>query len=184
MRVDLLALARSLERNPFIAECPFPLLLAANELVAASSQELFSDEFVTISSMKQQQSPPPIQPATAEPVLYAVKKVHPQLPPGVLLGRTNECDIVVRDLSVSKTHALFLEKDGQWTLSDVGSRNGTHVKHVRAQPNGDAVPIAFGDIISFAFRTFYFLDAASAWDRVRAADRSRTRPERSDQTPV
>jgi FHA domain-containing protein len=161
--VDLVSLARSLERHQFVSECPFPLLLAVNEPVP--STELFADEFVT-QSLKRPPEPPPTQPVKA-PMVYAVRKIHTLLPHGIVLGRVETCDIVIHDRAVSKAHALFQEDGGRWTVSDLGSRNGTHVGHTRAVPRGPALPVAFGDVVSFAFRTFYFVDAASAWDRIR-----------------
>ena len=165
--VDLVSLARSLEREQFIAECPFPLLLAVNE-PAPTSDELFPDEFVTQTVKQAAEPPPPAMQPAKQPVLYAVRKVHTLLPQGIVVGRTSSCDIVIHDRAVSKAHALFQEAGGSWTLSDLGSRNGTHVKHQKAEPRGAALSLGFGDVLSFAFRTFYFLDAGSAWDRVRA----------------
>jgi FHA domain len=161
--VDLVSLARSLEREKFVSECPFPLLLAVNE--PAASGELFGDEFVT-QSLKKPPDPPLSQPVK-EPVLYAVKKVHTLLPHGIVVGRVDTCDIVIHDRAVSKAHALFQQEGDKWTVADLGSRNGTHVGHNRALPSGPALPLLFGDILSFAFRTFYFVDAATAWDRIR-----------------
>ena len=162
--MDLVTLARSLERKQFIAECPFPLLLAVNEAVP-SSEDLFPDEFVT-QSLKRPPDPPAMQ-AARDPVLYAVRKVHTLLPHGIVLGRTESCDIVIQDRAVSKAHALFQEIDGKWSLSDLGSRNGTHVGHHKAVPRGAALQLTYGDVLAFAFRTFYFLDSGSAWDKIR-----------------
>ena len=161
--MDLVSLARSLPRHEFIAECPFPLLLSVNEPVETPG-ELFSDE-VTQSHQR------PVQPPATEPVkklvLYPVRKVHSILPHGIVVGRIAGCDVVIADRHVSKAHALFQENGGKWSLSDIGSHNGTHVNHQKVMPRGAAVPLAYGDIVSFAFRTFYFLDAGQAWDKVR-----------------
>jgi hypothetical protein len=163
--VDLVSLARSVERHEFIAECPFPLLLSVNEPVDTPPGELFADDLVTQSNLRP--TPAPETQPVKKLVLYPVRKVHSLLPHGIVLGRIASCDIVIVDRHVSKAHALFQESNGGWSISDIGSHNGTHVKHQKVMPRGAAVPVSYGDIVSFAFRTFYFLDAGSAWDKAR-----------------
>lgn len=47
------------------------------------------------------------------------------------LGRSKECDFVINDTNVSRTHAiLVLEEDG-WKIKDNNSTNGTYVNEVR-----------------------------------------------------
>jgi hypothetical protein len=43
------------------------------------------------------------------------------------IGRMNNCDIVINDLSVSKMHAKIDHQHGQITITDLGSTNGTFV---------------------------------------------------------
>lgn len=43
---------------------------------------------------------------------------------GAVLGRAIECAIVLRDASVSRQHARIECADGQWSVLDLGSRNG------------------------------------------------------------
>ena len=51
----------------------------------------------------------------------------------VRLGRVSDCEVVVRDASVSRVHAkLSLEGDA-WVLEDLGSSNGIHLGSVRAK---------------------------------------------------
>jgi pSer/pThr/pTyr-binding forkhead associated (FHA) protein len=43
-------------------------------------------------------------------------------------GRHPDSDILLDDITVSRRHAEFrLDKDGSWTVADVGSLNGTYV---------------------------------------------------------
>jgi len=45
----------------------------------------------------------------------------------VVIGRSPECDIAIRDVLLSRRHCR-IEKEGRnWVLSDLGSKNGTHV---------------------------------------------------------
>jgi predicted component of type VI protein secretion system len=54
-----------------------------------------------------------------------------EITPGAKLGRSPECDIVLRDPSVSRRHAHFEEVQGRWSLVDDGSRNGISVNGQR-----------------------------------------------------
>ena len=46
---------------------------------------------------------------------------------GVTLGRSRECDIVLDDANVSRTHAELRPRGGSWVLTDLGSTNGSTV---------------------------------------------------------
>lgn len=52
-----------------------------------------------------------------------------RLQPGqsVLVGRSSENQVVVKDERVSRHHAKFSYLDGGWVVEDLGSRNGTQV---------------------------------------------------------
>lgn len=43
---------------------------------------------------------------------------------GAVLGRADDCDAVMRDLSVSRRHARIERKRAGWRVVDLGSRNG------------------------------------------------------------
>ena len=45
-----------------------------------------------------------------------------------IIGRREDCDIILPyDSQISRQHARLLNKDGQWFVQDLGSRNGTHI---------------------------------------------------------
>lgn len=48
-----------------------------------------------------------------------------------VIGRHSGCDIVLRDISVSRRHARLVWRQGQYTISDLGSTNGTWVNGLR-----------------------------------------------------
>ncbi len=58
-----------------------------------------------------------------------------RLQPGqpVFVGRSSDCNIVVRDEKVSRKHAEISPQDGGWSVTDLGSRNGTQVDGVTIQ---------------------------------------------------
>lgn len=72
-------------------------------------------------------TPPP--PAAALLPLDVAAGQAPLRLPGesCLVGRSEECDVVLADKSVSKRHAQFLGTAGQWSIKDLGSSNGVWV---------------------------------------------------------
>jgi hypothetical protein len=46
---------------------------------------------------------------------------------GVTLGRSRECDVMLDDPNVSRTHAELRPRGGSWVLTDLGSTNGSSV---------------------------------------------------------
>ena len=56
-------------------------------------------------------------------------------PGGATLGRSRQCDVMVDDPNVSRTHAEIRPRGGSWVLSDLGSTNGSRLNGRRvAQP--------------------------------------------------
>lgn len=54
-----------------------------------------------------------------------------QLKPRSLVGTATECDIVLRDGSISSRHAELISTGGGFRLADLGSTNGTYVNDRR-----------------------------------------------------
>lgn len=52
----------------------------------------------------------------------------------VTVGRTSNNDIVLDDSSVSRFHAWFEDRAGEWVVVDAGSRNGTLVNGKKLAP--------------------------------------------------
>lgn len=82
------------------------------------------------------------------------------LPPGpgiFTIGRDAGCDLVLTDMTVSRTHAgLRRESDG-WLLSDAGSTNGTRVNGWRVT---SPVPLQPGDRVTFGAMTMVVAERA------------------------
>lgn len=57
-------------------------------------------------------------------------------------GRSPESDIFLDDVTVSRKHAEFLGDDGEYSVRDVGSLNGTYLNRVRID---QTVPLRDGD---------------------------------------
>ena len=74
----------------------------------------------------------------------------PRHQPRVLVGRAPGCQFVLTDLTVSRFHAEIQAGEDGWTISDLGSMNGTKVNGWRL--TGPAVlrpgdQVAFGNCI-------------------------------------
>ena len=71
-----------------------------------------------------------------------------------LLGRDEDCDVVLAGRGVSAEHARLWRKGGRWRVEDLDSRNGTFVDGVRihkSSPVRDGQVIKIGDT-SLIFR--------------------------------
>lgn len=66
------------------------------------------------------------------------------LPVHTTLGRAPDNHIVLPDSYASAYHARLDRHDGEWWLTDLGSRNGTRLNDV---PITKPVPLAHGDVI-------------------------------------
>ncbi|MDO4502244.1 MAG: DUF3662 and FHA domain-containing protein [Coriobacteriia bacterium] len=70
-----------------------------------------------------------------------------------IAGRSETCDIVIPDINASRRHAQIGQNgQGLWTISDLGSKNGTVV-------NGQIVPTAVlneGDRVTLGLTNFIF----------------------------
>ena len=65
----------------------------------------------------------------------------------ITIGRAKNNDIVLRAAKVSKVHAALIpDEDGNFTLQDMGSSNGTKLNDERLKVNEPA-PIRTGDVI-------------------------------------
>lgn len=82
----------------------------------------------------------------------------------IVIGRSAECDVRVRDTRVSREHCELTPVDGGWALRDRGSRNGTFVngKSVREHQLRD------GDVVEVGSNRIGFFAGSSR--RARAAD--------------
>jgi FHA domain len=76
----------------------------------------------------------------------------------ISVGRTRNCDVVLREPSVSKLHAHFLVRDGAWQLVDRGSANGTMLNGKKLAANKPS-PVKAGDEIVLGAVTCVFADA-------------------------
>ena len=60
-----------------------------------------------------------------EPSDWAKERVA--VDPALIIGRGAECDLAIADTYLSSRHARFANDDGDLTVEDLGSTNGTYV---------------------------------------------------------
>lgn len=72
----------------------------------------------------------------------------------VVAGRSPDCDIFLDDITVSRQHCLFRRADGQLTVDDQGSLNGTYVN--RALTDGPVVLRASDEVQIGKFRLVFY----------------------------
>lgn len=82
----------------------------------------------------------------------------------VYLGRAPSNDVVIEEASISKSHAFFSQTShGSWTLTDVGSRNGTTVGGQVVSAH-QAMPLTSQCAILFGLSALvYYCDPAAFW---------------------
>ena len=108
--------------------------------------------------------PQPLPPP--EPALWPGPRPAPMVfPPGsgtsFIIGRTQDCDLRIADLSVSRRHAQLDRGEGGWLLSDLGSHNGTRVNGWLVR---EPVPVRPGDVLQFGSAVFVIQGPAPAID--------------------
>lgn len=70
-----------------------------------------------------------------------------------MLGRSDDIDLVVSDTSISRRHAMIVNRLEGFHVSDLGSTNGTFVNK---EPVTSAVPLKEGDKLTLGLVTFKF----------------------------
>ena len=94
------------------------------------------------------------------------------------LGKNPRNDIMIADSSVSTTHALIRNEGGNYTVSDLGSRNGTYL-------NGERIleprPLQHGDVIGLGLSKLTF--RMTGHSETAAFDRTDLLPDEAPQEP-
>ena len=73
------------------------------------------------------------------------------------IGRSPDCEIFLDDVTVSRNHAVLVERDGGFYVEDLGSLNGTFVNRHRI----DNVRLENGDELQVGKYRLTFVDGRS-----------------------
>lgn len=68
------------------------------------------------------------------------------MPSHLVIGRSPDCDVVLRNATVSRHHAEIRSDGEQWVVEDLGSKNGTGVN---GTPLSGPTPVHEGDLLTF-----------------------------------
>ncbi|HMJ11803.1 MAG TPA: FHA domain-containing protein [Polyangiaceae bacterium] len=106
-------------------------------------------------------------------VILVSKRGSNPYPERVSVGRARNCDIVLRNRSVSKLHAHFRHKGGgALEIVDLGSYNGTWLNGAQLDAHVGEV-VASGDELLFGSVSAQLLDAETLYDMLRTTSSSR-----------
>jgi hypothetical protein len=93
-------------------------------------------------------------------VLRLIKKGSDSFLGNINIGRTPNCDLVIKNTAVSKFHAYIAKdiKSGSYYISDADSTNGTYVNDIKIKSNVkkilyDGDTISFGRQVNISFYT-------------------------------
>ena len=70
-----------------------------------------------------------------------------------MIGRSPDNPVFLDDVTVSRKHALLVERDGRWFIEDQGSLNGTFVNRKRVE----SAELSDGDELQIGKYRFTFL---------------------------
>lgn len=157
----LVELARARRRAAFAATVTGHYLVIERGL-ADLGEVAFATRVLTRRAAAPLALPAPAQP-TVLPVVKAAGNPYPER---VSVGRARNCDVVLRDASVSKLHAELLTGGAALELVDAGSHNGTRLNG-RALAAHHRVTVASGDLLQLGNVVARVLDAAGLYDFLR-----------------
>jgi hypothetical protein len=162
----LVLLLRSLTRGAFIAR-HFGLYMVITE-GDAKVPITFHTAAVSVTDKQKLEAmmAKPDKKPDYEVLAVAKAPGHPY-PDRISVGRARNCDLVLRDPSVSKLHAHFRTREnGKFDLMDLDSQNGTCVNGIQLAPNKPE-PVWPGDTVSFGNVTAWLLDAGALFDLMK-----------------
>jgi hypothetical protein len=126
------------------------------------NEEEFVDQTVVTHS-----GPPPTKNTQTVQMVIAIQRKGLNGAGSLALGRAPICDVVIPFSPVSKVHAYLRVQGGIWSITDVGSTNGTKLNGTPVSPNSwlqvsDGDAIAFGSLSTRFWLPKSFLDLVQA----------------------
>ncbi|MDB4970529.1 MAG: hypothetical protein JWN44_6218 [Myxococcales bacterium] len=162
MDTDALAdLAEKTTREEFATKLPHFFLVLEMGLFE-QEQVGFSTQVVDPASLRRAQAKAPKN----FEVIEVIKAAGNPYPDRVSVGRARNCDVVMRDPSVSKLHAHFRVGGGKLELVDIDSQNGTRVNG-RPLPPHQPQLMANEDTILFGSVAAKLVDAPTLYDLLK-----------------
>jgi len=161
MASDIVRFARTLSRDQFVERFKGFYLY-----VSSDPRDMPAGSFQTAVTGRPK-DPTEGSGTTSVQVVAIEKAPGNPYPDRVSVGRTANCDVVLRDPSVSKLHAHFRwTENGQLALSDARSSNGTLVNGIALMP-GISEIMESGDSVCFGAVRATLLDGAGVYDALQ-----------------
>lgn len=154
---ELIALAQKLPRPAFERRLPGLYLIIAVDTAGAPVA------FQTMVVQRGQKSPTQSRVDHIDEVLAVAKAPGNPYPERISVGRARNCDVVLRDGSVSKLHAHFYVDGDALDLVDLESQNGTRVNGRPLAPH-QRERILLGDELEFGTLRATVADAATIYE--------------------
>lgn len=155
---ELTALASELGREGFIARFPH-LFLVFHEAKDGIVPVQFSTQIIHRRDALK-------KPIGVMRVMPLVKAAGNPYSDRISIGRARNCDVVLRDPSVSKLHAhVRREPNGTWVIIDLDSHNGTAVSGVPILASRPE-PIHSGDLLTFGGVTVQVFDSQHLYSMI------------------
>jgi len=162
--VDYLQLALSSTRVAFVLASPYTFIVSDGTLPRMGAHRTVPLEKVDTLATQEAPAAPEKLPGRAF-MAFALRKVTDTFPHMISVGRTNNNDLVVPDMSISKLHAFFSHGPRGFEVADAGSKNGTWLSGDLLQPRQPRL-VKLGDRIRFGRIEFTVVDAGACWDTI------------------
>lgn len=157
--------ANRLDELTYCESHPYPLLVRHDDAYRmqppSDPMGLTMDRVVLASARRPEQPPSSIEDYVAIEVRRRIsaRSIH------ITVGCTEEADIQIADVSISKHHALFTQdRHGNWYVQDASSSTGTHVNDHDPSPTQ---LLLSGDRISFGMIDLVFYLPSQAYHLIR-----------------
>lgn len=163
MPSDIVRFARTLSRDQFVERFPGFYLY-----VSSDPRDMPAGSFQTAVTGRPKDRSAGVGPVAVQ-VIAIVKAPGNPYPDRISVGRTGNCDIVLRDPSVSKLHAHFRWNErGQLLVVDARSSNGTVLNGVVLLP-GVPEMLESGDVVAFGTVRATLLDGSGVYEALQRA---------------
>jgi hypothetical protein len=155
-------------RADFIALHPYAFLLSASTGAGAAANQALAavrpTEFRTVTH-KEYNAKSVDAPSLEQTLILPLRKGEGRpFPDRISVGRATNCDVVIRDSSVSKLHGHFRDVSAERAFfTDAKSSNGTRLDGTLIQP-GVATEIRTHTLLSFGRVQLVFMSPGDVYD--------------------
>lgn len=152
------------KREDFIALHPYAFLISASGATGPAAKPVVKPtEFRTVTHKEYAAK---TEPSGLElPLILPLRKGEGRpFPERISLGRATNCDVVIRDASISKLHGHFRDVTAESAFfTDAKSSNGTRLDGTLIQP-GVATEIRRNTLLSFGRVQLMFMSPGDVYD--------------------